>query len=156
MEQEDNQSFAQFLLLVTGALISYIITIKVQGPFYFQIFVISIVIFIAFIVYTSLIGRPWPRSYYKIIECEGTESDIESFFWVFYNDFESTLKQYFSNKIAELNPAEDFPHLILEHNKIKVESENKKTLDLTCNLIKDLYDLNGMKYIQIGKLLCLV
>ena len=151
MEQEDNQSLAQFLLMIFSAIITYVVSINLEGSTLFKLSVIFVIIFIGFIIYTSLIGRPWPRSYYKMLVCKGNDTEINFFFWTFYEEFELLLERNLWN-ILEINPKDKFAYLTLENNRLKVESEKVETLDLTCNLINELFGLNNIKNIEISKL----
>jgi len=151
MEHEDKQSLAQFVLMVVSATITYIVSINLEGTTSFKLFVILVLLFITFILYSSLIGRPWPRSYYKTLVCKGNESENNSFFWTFYDKFEFSLKQNLS-EILEQNPKDNFAYLSLENNRLKIESEREDTLDFTCNLVKKIFKSNHVNNIEISKL----
>ena len=151
MEQKDSESIAQFILMLISAIIGYIVSTNLQTSAPFKISIILILVFISFILYTSLIGRPWPRSYYRYLVCNGTESDIDSFFWAFHDYFEILLKLNHS-KILDLSKTDDFAYLSLENNNLKIEAENTKALDAICDFVKEILESNDIENIEIREL----
>lgn len=79
MDEKDKESFGQFGLTLGGAIIGLIIS----STFEQQIIKYSLILicsFILFLIYTWLVGRPWPRSYNKVISCNGTDEEVNKFF----------------------------------------------------------------------------
>lgn len=151
MDQKDKESIGQIFLIIFSAAITFIVSDSLQSSTSIKIITISVILFITFILYTSIIGRPWPRSYYKFLVCNGSESDVNSFFWTLYGNFEMLLSLSHS-RILDLNKINGFAYLSLENNSLKIEAENTKTLDKTCNFVKELLESTNIKNLEISKL----
>ena len=149
MEQEDRTLIADFILLVAGVLIGYMVSITFESTIY-KIALTLISIVVVFILYSGFIGRPWPRSYNKTIVCAGTDEEITRFFWTFYDDFEKLLG-FNLIRILELKLEKTASaYLTLGKNNLKIESENKDFLDKTSYLVKEVLDSKNVMNLEMG------
>jgi hypothetical protein len=149
MEQEDKVLLGEFGLAIGGALVGVIVSITIEQSFV-KYPLIFLSVFCLFILYMSLIGRPWPRSYNRIISCEGTDEDVNTFFWMYYYDFEEKIGNRLYSLFNVGLPKKAISYLTVEDNKIKIESEDKDWLDVVNSLTIKIIDSLRIEKIKVS------
>lgn len=149
MEQEDKVLLGEFLLAIIGAFLGAIVTMTIEQP----VIKYSLIIFSAivlFIIYTGLVGRPWPRSYNRIISCEGSDEDINRFFMMYYYNFENELEDRIYHLYNAVVPNIAKFYMTVEKNKIKIQSENKEWLEVIKSLTMKIIESKRFENIKIS------
>lgn len=149
MEQEDKVLLGEFGLAIGGAIVGAILTTTIKQPVV-KYPLIFVSVFFVFILYTGLVGRPWPRSYNRIISCEGTDEDINKLFWIYHYNFEDSVRNRLYSLFNVGLPKKATSYLTVEDNKIKIESENKDWLDAVNTLTTKIIESSKIEKIKIS------